>query len=212
MKKLLFLGSLVLATAGIKAQTQDSLQYKNQVKGNLLFAPIGMLNVGYEHAFNNHWTGQVDLFVSPWKSFGGKHAQIALVGVDGRYYFRKAFEGFYVGGNITGGVYNVQKWNYWNDSYYTHKNGDATPYIEKNLYQKGYTFVLGAVGGYQFVISDRWTLDLYLGIGTMQSFYKGYDKISGDRYDNLEDSMGRDWNRSGEWMPYRGGLMLSYKF
>jgi len=45
----------------------------------------------------------------------------------------------------------------------------------------------------------------------MQSFYKGYDKISGDRYDAGSDSMNREFNRSGEWLPYKGGLMVSYK-
>ena len=71
--------------------------------------------------------------------------------------------------------------------------------------------MIGEIACCQFTLRSRWNLDLYLGLGTMQSFYKGYDKISGDRYDTEGDSMGRETNRSGEWLPYKGGLMLSYK-
>ena len=50
-------------------------------------------------------------------------------------------------------------------------------------------------------------MDLYLGAGTAQSFYKGYHKELGIRYDND----GRKWNKSGEFIPYRGRLMISYR-
>lgn len=205
MKKLL---SLSLICLSVFYFSQKNETY---IKGNALFLPIGMLNLGLEHGFTEHITGQADVFVSPWKSFSGKHAQVYLLGFDGRYYFSKAFEKFYVGGNISGGVYNIQKWNYWNNDFYSHKDGEITPYIQSNIYQKGFTFIFGVVGGYQFKWNEKWKIDVYLGIGTMQSFYKGYDKLSGDRYDNEVDSMGKEWNRSGEWLPYRGGVMISYK-
>lgn len=38
------------------ANTAYAQEYKNQIKGNALFAPIGMINIGYEHAFSQHWT------------------------------------------------------------------------------------------------------------------------------------------------------------
>lgn len=181
------------------------------IKANALFLPVGMLNVGVEHGFTEHITGQADIFISPWKSFAGKHAQVYMLGFNGRYYFNQAFKKFYVGVDVSVAQFNIQKYGYWNDNFYTHKNGEVTPYINSNLYQKGYSFMIGGIAGYQFTLGNRWNLDLYLGLGTMQSFYKGYDKISGDRYDTEGDSMGRETNRSGEWLPYKGGLMLSYK-
>ncbi len=205
----------LFALNSINAQTTDIPEEKTEtqvyVKGNTLLIPVGIVNVGVEHQLSKKFTLQGDIFISPWKSFAGKHAQAYLIGFDGRYYFSKAFEKFYIGANISGGAFNIQKWNYWNDDPYYHKDGEATPYINSNLYQKGFAFILGAVGGYQFKWKERWNIDIYLGIGTMQSFYKGYDKISGDRYDKLEDRMGREWDRSGEWLPYRGGVMISYK-
>lgn len=205
MKRLLLL-SLICLSIYCFSQKNDTY-----IKANALFLPVGMLNIGVEYGFTEHITGQTDVFISPWESFAGKHAQVYMLGFDGRYYFSKAFEKFYIGGNISGGLYNIQKWGYWNDNFYTHKNGEVTPYISSNLYQKGFTFVFGAVGGYQFKWNEKWNIDLYIGVGTMQSFYKGYDKLSGDRYDYGGDSMGRERNRSGELLPYKGGVMISYK-
>lgn len=205
MKKFLIL-SLVCIAAFSLAQNNETY-----IKANALFLPVGMLNVGVEHGFSEHITGQADLFVSPWKSFAGKHAQVYMLGFNGRYYFSEAFKKFYVGVDLSLARFNIQKWGYWNDEFYVHKNGEVTPYINSNLYQRGYSFMIGGIAGYQFTLADRWNLDLYLGIGTMQSFYKGYDKLSGDRYDTEADSMGRGTNRSGELLPYKGGLMISYK-
>ncbi|SHK42712.1 DUF3575 domain-containing protein [Epilithonimonas mollis] len=205
MKKFLIL-SLVCIAAFSLAQNNETY-----IKANALFLPVGMLNVGVEHGFSEHITGQADLFVSPWKSFAGKHAQVYMLGFNGRYYFSEAFKKFYVGVDLSLARFNIQKWGYWNDEFYVHKNGEVTPYINSNLYQRGYSFMIGGIAGYQFTLADRWNLDLYLGIGTMQSFYKGYDKLSGDRYDTEGDSMGRGTNRSGELLPYKGGLMISYK-
>jgi hypothetical protein len=36
-------------------------------------------------------------------------------------------------------------------------------------------------------------------------FYKGYELKTGERYDSPYA-----YNKSGEWIPYRGGVMLSY--
>jgi hypothetical protein len=78
--------------------------------------------------------------------------------------------------------------------------------MNSNLYQKGYSIMLGVTGGYQFQLSDRWNLDLYATVGTSQGFYKGYDQNHRRRYDSEE------FNKSGEIIPYRGGVMISYKF
>ncbi|WP_312321874.1 DUF3575 domain-containing protein [Soonwooa sp.] len=211
MRNILIAGLLSVGSFAFGQEQESNNKKDLRIKANLLTLPISMINVGVEQQISEHYTVQADVFVSPWKSFAGKHAQAYLVGFDGRYYFSKAFEKFYIGANVSGGFYNIQKWNYWNDNFYVHKNGEVTPYINSNLYQKGYTFILGAVGGYQFQWNDHWGLDIYLGIGTMQSFYKGYDKVTGDRYDTLEDRAGNDLDQSGEWLPYRGGVMLTYK-
>lgn len=206
MLKKLFLLCLMGIFGFMVAQSKETY-----LKANALFLPVGMLNVAVEHGFSEHITGQADLFISPWKSFAGKHAQVYMLGFNGRYYFNEAFRKFYLGVDVSFARFNIQKWGYWNDNFYVHKNGDVTPYINSNLYQRGYSFMIGGLAGYQFTLGERWNLDVFLGFGTMQSFYKGYDKISGDRYDTDGDSMDRQNNRSGEFLPYKGGLMVSYK-
>lgn len=176
------------------------------IKANALFLPIGVVNAGVEYQLSQKVTLQADLFISPWKSFLGKYAQVYMVGFDGRYYFEEAFKHFYVGANISAARYIIQKYNYWGDDPFQYTK-DSPVYISSDLYQNGYALMLGATVGYQFQLSDRWNMDLYLGAGTVQSFYNGYHKELGIRYDDD----GRKWNKSGEFLPYRGGIMIGYK-
>ena len=188
-------------------QQTDSLSKKSTyIKANAVFLPIGMLNAGIETQLSKKYTLQADVFISPWKSFDGKEAQIYMVGVDGRYYFNEAFKHWYIGANISAAKFTIQKWNYWKSGPYQYDEGEPI-YDKSDLYQDGFTIIFGAVGGYQFQINDNWNIDLYLGIGSSQDFYKGYHRDLGVRYDDAN----RKWNRSGEWIPYKGGVMISYK-
>lgn len=207
MKKILFALAIIFGVVA-EAQEQDSaLQKKLYIKANTVFLPIGILNAGLEYQLNEKITLQSEIFISPWKSFMGKYAQMYMLGFDGRYYFEEAFKHWYVGANITAARFKMQKWNYWSDQPYQYE--DYSPiYKTSDLYQNGYTFFLGATVGYQWQLSENWNLDLYLGAGTAQSIYKGYHKTLGVRYDTDPT---REYNRSGEWVPYRGGLMVSYK-
>lgn len=207
MKYRVLMGALAFLSIGsLKAQEQEQSEEKSlYVKGNALFLPIGIINVGVEKQISPNYTIQGDAFISPWKSFSGHELQFYSVSAEGRYYFKEAFKHWYVGANISVAAYKAAKWNYWNDNIFEKDNGEFV--IHSNLYQKGYSIMLGVTGGYQFQLSDRWNLDLYATIGTAQSFYKGYDRTTGRRYDSAEK-----FNKSGEIIPYRGGVMISYKF
>lgn len=187
-----------------------SQKKETYIKANALFLPIGMLNVGVEQGFTEHITGQADIFVSLWKSFGGHQALFAIGTVEGRYYFDKAFRHFYLGASIGFGVFNIQKWNYWKNDFYVTKEGELTPYRYNELYQKGFSYMIGATAGYQFQIGNRWNMDIFLGVGNQQGFYKGYveylPETQENRYDRVEN-----WDKSGEIVPFKGGVMISYK-
>ncbi|MEN2434909.1 DUF3575 domain-containing protein [Weeksellaceae bacterium A-14] len=205
MKKFLITWAMLQCLA-FSAQTQETRAL--YVKGNALFLPAGMLNVGAEYQIADKYTLQGEVFVSPWKSFGGHEMQVYMLGFQGRYYFSEAFRKFYVGADISSARFIMQKFNYWNDNiYYIHGTNIPTDHISSNLYQKGYAFMLGAVAGYQWKLNDRWNIDLYLTAGMIQSIYKGYDRTNGERYDIDV----RRWDKSGEFLPYRGGVMISYK-
>ena len=172
------------------ANGQDSK--KLYAKGNALFLPVGMLNVGLEYRLSSKYSLQGDVFVSPWKSFAGKHAQVYMGHLEGRYYFDEVFKKWYFGVNAGAGVFDVNKWNH----------------FAYERFQRGYNFMLGAVVGYQFQWKDRWNIDVFLGGGTVQSYYHGYEEVPPNfiRYDGAEK-----WNKSGEFLPYRGGIMIAYK-
>lgn len=64
----------------------------------------------------------------------------------------------------------------------------------------------GLTTGYQFLINEKWNLEIFVGGGSSQGFYKGYKINTNERYDNRDK-----FNKSGEWILYRGGVMLVYK-
>ncbi|WP_449401230.1 DUF3575 domain-containing protein [Chryseobacterium wanjuense] len=196
-----FLTLFLLGNLNAQEQNPETSVY---VKGNALFIPIGVLNVGLEHQLSKKYTLQGDIFISPWKSFAGHEFQYYSVSAEGRYYFDEAFKHWYIGANISAAVFKLQKWNYWNGGTFTNEKGESFDY--PNIYQKGFSIILGITGGYQFKISDRWNIDLYATVGTSQDFYKGYERGTGRRYDDA-----KGYNRSGEVLPYRGGVMISYK-
>jgi hypothetical protein len=192
---------LVLLVSLSWAQNEKKLY----VKGNALFIPLGIINAGLEYQVGAKYTVQGDVFISPWKSFDGKYAQVYMLGFEPRYYFNEAFKHWYVGANISAARYIMQKSNYWsNDPYQLTVNSPV--YIESDLYQDGYSILFGATVGYQFKLSEKLNADVYLGAGSNQGFYKGYHKELGIRYDETDK-----WNRSGEFIPYRGGIMISYQ-
>lgn len=206
MKVRLIIGFLTLFILGnLNAQEQNINEKSVYIKGNALFIPIGIVNLALEHQLSKKITVQGDVFISPWKSFDGHELQYYSVSAEGRYYFNEAFRHFYVGANIATSAFTLQKWNYWSDEPYYNDYGEV--FTSSNLYQKGYSLIIGVTLGYQFKVSDRWNIDLYGTLGTSQDFYKGYDRTTGERYDRKDNQ----FNRSGEILPYRGGVMISYK-
>ncbi|WP_263000669.1 DUF3575 domain-containing protein [Chryseobacterium edaphi] len=196
----------------INAQENQTLgndsksENKLYVKGNALLIPIGVINAGLEYQLNNKFTLQGDVLISPWKSFAGHELQYYSLSVEGRYYFKEAFKGWFLGANMGASSFVLQKWSYWNDDPYPSKREENVIFTKSNLYQKGYSFLVGVTAGYQFRLADNWNMELYGTLGSSQDFYKGYDRVSGKRYDEA-----KNYNRSGEIIPYRGGVMISYR-
>lgn len=186
-RKVKYLSILGFFISGLLFSQEENPIY---IKANASLIPLGLVNVGAEIGLSEHYTMQGDIFVSPWKSFFGNHARVGMGHLEGRYYFSEAFKKWYLGINAGVGVFDLTKWNY----------------KDTNQYQRGFNYMVGASVGYQFLFNDKWNLDVFVGGGMSQAFYHGYDGNTGQRYDSAEK-----WNKSGEWIPYRGGLMLSYK-
>lgn len=155
------------------------------IKGNVTTL-AGIPNFGVEFDLAKHTTFQFDVMASFW-TIDGIPYKFGVAIPEFRYYTKEAGRGFYAGAHVGGGIFQLQKWN-------------------QNGFQEGYTILFGATIGYQFRINDRFNLELFLGGGNQQANYKGFSLITGERTDGA-----RGYNKSGEWLPYRGGLMLVYK-
>ncbi|MBN9283373.1 MULTISPECIES: DUF3575 domain-containing protein [unclassified Flavobacterium] len=163
---------------------------QTSIKGNVVTAFAAIPNFGIETKIGPKMTFQFDVTASFWKSVKGGPMEFVLVFPEVRYYTKAINDGFFVGAHIGGSMYKIQKWEYWHTDYY----------------QEGLGVMFGATVGYQYKLSDRFNLELFLGGGSHLGFYKGYTMTTHERLDGAEK-----YNKSGELIPYRGGLMLVYK-
>ncbi len=163
---------------------------QTSLKGNLQTALFGIPNFGVETVIGKKTTFQLDVTASFWKSVDGNPYEFYLVFPEFRYYPKKAGNGFFVGAHVGGSEFKVQKWNYFNADYY----------------QDGYGLMFGMTLGYQFQINKLFNVELFMGGGNHLAFYKGYSITTNERIDTA-----KKYNKSGEIIPYRFGLMLVYK-
>src|SRR5690606_7452948 len=97
---------LLLCTTAVAQENAEVRESKKlYLKANAVFLPVGIINAGAEYQLSEKMTIQGDVFISPWKSFLGKYAQMYMLGFDARYYFENSFSKWYVGANITGSRY-----------------------------------------------------------------------------------------------------------
>lgn len=168
------------------------LQSQTFIKFNGATALVGIPNVGIETSIGEKTTFSFDVMASFWKSFNGNSPmEFYTFTPEIRYHFKEKYNGFYVGAHAGPDFYQLQKWNYW----------------DTNKYEHGFGYRLGVTVGYNIKLNDKFLLDIFAGGGWHQGFYHGYynDGTPG-RYEKAQN-----WNKSGEWLPYRGGVMISYK-
>ena len=160
------------------------------IKANAVTTIVLIPNIGIETIISDKLTFQVDLAASFWKSINNAPFQFVTLTPEIRYHFKENTNGFYVGGHIGGGIFKLQKWGY----------------AEFNEYQKGFSYFIGGTVGYKKQISEKIGFDIFIGGGNQQGYYKGYIIGTDTRYEPA-----KDYNKSGEFLPYRGGIMVSYK-
>ncbi len=181
--------AIALPALELLAATPCTSAAQTTLKVNAATTLLGVPGVGIERVLGPRTTFQVDLTASLWRSVGGAPMQFAMLVPEWRWHFRARRVGPYLGLHAGAIGFRVQKWD--------HRNTDQ--------YQEGFGAVFGATFGYKQAINERMVLDWFIGGGTAQSKYKGYSISTGDRYDGESG-----WNESGEWLPYRGGVMLTF--
>ena len=83
-------------------------------------------------------------------------------------------------------------------------------YKEEGSYQYGRNAYYGITIGKKIPLkNEKFNLEIFVGGGSSQSNYKYYNKDEQRIF--AITNYKRKFNKSGEELPYRGGLMLTYK-
>lgn len=200
MKRRLVIPLIALLGATCLAHTTSAQGY---VKLNALYALVGVVNPSVEFTISPHSTVQSEIVVSPWKSVNGNHMLLGILMGEYRYYFRGSNDGWYLGGNIGMQAFDISK-----------------PYLDgwsikcEDRYCKGYGFMIGVCGGYEYRFRERWVLDAFFGWSWMSSFYNGYTPDGEiDMYPHrpVEPRYPDPFNGSSEWYPNKIGLSIGYR-
>lgn len=181
MKRFLIVCFVVVFSGGFGQQ---------RVHVNAASTLLGFPSVGYEKGLGKRFSFHIDAIGSTFNRYHNMPLKFLIITPEIRYYSKPEQTGFYVGGHIGGSTFHLQKYNYANSNYY----------------QKGYNYMAGISIGYVYAVTDKFALEGFVGGGTIQSFYKGYDSTTGVRYEDAYK-----FNKSGEWLPYRGGVNLIWK-
>ncbi|HIZ86994.1 MAG TPA: DUF3575 domain-containing protein [Candidatus Coprenecus pullistercoris] len=120
-------------------------------------------------------------------------AVAAMTFIEGRYYPKQAFRGFFAAPNIGFAVWDLSKGlhpSYWG--------------TYSDMYQIGVNFMAGITIGYSFTLTKHWGIEISAGGGCQIGFYEGHYKPDGSLY--------VDWNGSTEWIPYKAAVNIVYKW
>ena len=163
---------------------------QHKVKVNAATTLLGFPSIGYERPIGKYFSFHIDAIGSTFNRYHNMPLKFLIITPEVRYYPKATQTGFFVGGHLGGSTFHLQKYGYENT----------------NKYQKGYNYMAGISLGYVYALTEKFALEAFVGGGTIQSFYKGYDSTTGVRYEDADK-----FNKSGEWLPYRGGVNLVWK-
>lgn len=199
MKRLLliFFSVVALATPSATGQVYAKL--------NALYAVVGVVNPQVEAVLSPHSALAVDATFSPWRSVNGRHLFFGMFNGEYRYYFKSATNGFYAAANVGGMGFDIHKPQLF-------KNGKLLSFPDK--YGKGFGLILGLCAGYQYHFAERWSVDAFVGVAILRSWYNGYNADGSVMMhpQGHEDYLHPDpFNGSSEILPFKAGVSIGYR-
>lgn len=198
MKRFIAILAILFALCG-RAEAQI------YAKLNALYALGGVINPQIEAAIAPHSTLAVDATFSPWRSVGGRHLFFGMFNGEYRYYFNSATNGFYAAFNAGGMGFDIHKPQLF-------KSGKFLSMPDK--YGKGFGLILGLCAGYQYHFAERWSVDAFVGVGFLRSWYNGYNNdgtIVMHPHGHEEYLHPDPFNGSSEIMPFKAGVSIGYR-
>ena len=182
-----------------------TLNSQTELKFNLASAPFLVPNIGIEVQISERFGYQLDTSASFYNNIEGSPFHMTQIFNEIRFYpkTKKNKRSFFVGTHVGYGMYNLRlpKWI---------TTVVDTEYKEEGSYQYGRNAYYGITIGKKIPLkNEKFNLEIFVGGGSSQSNYKYYNKDEQRIF--AITNYKRKFNKSGEELPYRGGLMLTYK-
>ena len=177
---------------------------QTELKFNLATAPLLVPNIGIEVKLSEKLGYQLDTSASFYNDIEGSPFHMTQIFNEFRFYPNKNQKrNFFVGAHVGYGMYNIRlpKWI---------ANLSGSEFKEEGSYQYGRNAYFGITIGKKIQLkNEKLGLEVFIGGGSSQSNYKYYNKNEQRIF--AITNYKRKFNKSGEVLPYRGGLMLIYK-
>ena len=182
-----------------------TLNSQTELKFNLASALVLVPNIGIEVQLSDRFGYQLDTSASFYDNIEGSPFHMTQIFNELRFYpkTKKNNRSFFIGAHVGYGMYNLRlpKWI---------TTIVDTEYKEEGSYQYGRNAYYGITLGKKIPLkNERFNLEVFIGGGSSQSNYKYYNKDEQRIF--AITNYKRNFNKSGEELPYRGGLMLTYR-
>jgi len=155
LKKKFLLGILIMFMA------EFSFGQKVAVKSNLLYDATSTINLGAEFKLGARSTFELPINYNPWTFSDNKKFKHILVQPELRFWTCESFTGHFFGVHAHYAYYNV---------------GGVGPFttIKNNRYE-GWLAGAGFSYGFNWLLSNRWSLEATLGLGYAYMDYSRYE-------------------------------------
>ena len=176
-----------------------------EAKANVLTS-LGLIpNVGIEVQTGEKNSLQLDVLASFWNKLNNTKTPLHInqTFLEYRFYKKNNLSGLFVGPHIGYGMFTLKKPDF--AIIYDFYEGFE---YDNNTYHSGRVAFYGITFGLKKRLNKRLSIEAFIGGGYSMANYKLYrEDIRIDERDNW-----RTFNRSGEIIAYRGGLMITYNF
>jgi len=176
-----------------------------EAKANVLTSLALIPNVGIEIQTGEKNSLQLDVLASFWNKLNNSKTPLHInqTFLEYRFYKKNDLSGFFYAPHVGYGMFTLNKpdfaviYDFYETLSYTN-----------DTYHSGRVAFYGITIGFKKRLNNRLSIEAFVGGGYSMSNYKLYrEDVRIDQRDNW-----RTFNRSGEFVAYRGGLMISYNF
>ncbi len=181
MKKILYILFLLPVVLPVNAQNIN-------VKTNILYDVTTTFSLGTEIGLGGKTSLDISWAYNPWMFTPVKRMKLWMLQPEFRYWLCERLNGHFFGLHAHGGQYNFSGINFSEDM--------------KNHNYQGDFYGAGISYGYQWILSNRWSLEATLGVGYIHFIY--------DKYPCAECGKIIESDTRNYWGPTKLGLNLIY--